>query len=53
VSNGVTRLPERNGRRCFSMLERLLMWCGLFLVLIYVSNREYSAIYSRATVQSF
>jgi sortase A len=53
VSNGVIRLPERNGRRCFGSLERLLMWCGLFLVLIYVGNREYSAIYSRAMVQRF
>ena len=51
--NGVTRLPERNGHRCFSRLEHPLMWCGLFLALIYVGNREYSAIYSRAMVQSF
>ena len=29
------------------------MWCGLFLVLIYIGNREYSAIYSRAMVQNF
>lgn len=53
MSNGVTQLPERNRRRCFSRLERLLMWCGLFLVLIYIGNREYSAIYSRAMVQNF
>jgi sortase A len=51
--NWVTRLPEKNGRWCFNRLEPLLMWCGLFLVLIYVGNQEYSAIYSRAMVQSF
>jgi sortase A len=51
--NWVTRLPEKNGGLSFSRLERLLMWCGLFLVLIYVGNREYSAIYSRAMVQRF
>lgn len=51
--NWVPRLPEKNGRWCFSRLEPLLMWCGLFLVLIYVGNQEYSAIYSRAMVQSF
>jgi hypothetical protein len=51
--NWVTRLPEKNGGLSFSRLERLLMWCGLFLVLIYVGNQEYSAIYSRAMVQSF
>ena len=50
--NGVTRLPE-NRRRCFSGLEHLLMWCGLFLVLIYLGNQEYSALYSRAMVQNF
>jgi len=53
VSNGVTRLQERNGLWCFRWLEHLLMWCGLFLVLVYVGNRAYSAIYSRAILQSF
>ena len=51
--NGVTRLPEKNGRRYFSRLDLLLMWSGLFLVLIYLGNQEYSAIYSHAKVQSF
>ena len=49
----VTRLRERVGLRLLSRPERLLMWCGLFLVLLYVGNRAYSAIYSRAIVQSF
>jgi sortase A len=50
---GGTRQPERNGPRWLSRLERLLLCCGLFLVLIYVGNRAYSAIYSRAIAQSF
>ena len=49
----VTRLPVRIGLCSLSRLERLLMWCGLFLVLLYVGNRAYSAIYSRAILQSF
>jgi sortase A len=49
----VTRLLERKGLRFFSGPERLLMCCGLLLVLIYVGNRAYSAIYSRAIVHSF
>jgi sortase A len=50
---GVTRLPERIGPRRFSWFERLLMCSGLLLVFIYVGNRAYSAIYSRAILQSF
>ena len=53
MSNGVTRPPKRNGLRWFGGLERLLMLCGLVLVLIYVGNRAYSAIYSRALAQTF
>lgn len=53
MSNGITRLLERNGVWGFTRLERLVMCCGLLLVLIYVGNRAYSAIYSRASVQSF
>jgi sortase A len=53
VSNGVTRMLERNGVRRFTRLERLVMGCGLLLVLIYVGNRAYSAIYARSSVQSF
>lgn len=51
--NGVTRLPKGIGLWSFSRLERLLRWCGLLLVLMYVGNRAYSAIYSRAILQSF
>ena len=51
--NWSNSVAGENGRRCFSGLEPLLMWCGLFLVLIYLGNQEYSAIYSRAMVQSF
>ena len=50
---GLTRLPKRTALRSLSRLERLLMWCGLFLVFMYVGNRAYSAIYSRAILQSF
>ncbi len=50
---GGTRLPERNGPRWLSRLERLVMCCGLLLVLIYAGSRAYSAIYSRAIAQSF
>ena len=53
MSNGVSRPLDRNGLRWFGRLECLLMWCGLFLALIYVGNRAYSAIYSRAIAQSF
>ena len=50
---GVARRQEKNGLRWFSRLERLLMCCGLLLVLIYVGNRTYSEIYSRSSVESF
>ena len=50
---GVTRLQERNGPRHLRWIECLLMGCGLLLVLTYVGNRGYSAIYSRAMVRSF
>lgn len=49
----LTQLPERIGLRSLRRPERLLMCCGLLLVLTYVGNRGYSAIYSRAMVQSF
>ena len=41
------------GIRSFSSLERLLLFFGILLVSIYVANWAYSAIYSRASVQSF
>jgi sortase A len=50
---GETRLPKRTALRSLSRFERLLMWCGLFLLLTYVGNRAYSAIYSRAILRSF
>jgi sortase A len=39
--------------RSFSKLERLLLFFGILLVSIYVANRVYGAIYSRASLQSF
>jgi sortase A len=39
--------------RSFSKLERVLLFFGILLVSVYVSNRVYSAIYSHASVQSF
>jgi sortase A len=39
--------------RSFSNLERLLLFFGILLVSIYVANRVYGAIYSRASIQSF
>ena len=39
--------------RSFSSLERLLLFFGIFLVSIYLTNLAYSAVYSRASVQSF
>ena len=50
---GLARVPERNEVRRFIRLERLVMCCGLLLILIYVGKRVYSAIYSRSSVQSF
>jgi sortase A len=39
--------------RGFSKPERVLLFFGILLVSVYVSNRVYSAIYSQASVQSF
>lgn len=39
--------------RSFSSLERLVLFFGILLVSIYIANWAYSAVYSRASVQSF
>jgi sortase A len=42
-----------SGIRSFSWLERLLLFSGILLVSVFVTNWAYSAVYSRASVQSF
>jgi sortase A len=39
--------------RSFSWLERLLLFFGILLASVFVTNWVYSAVYSRASVQSF
>jgi sortase A len=39
--------------RSFSWLERLLLFSGILLTSVFVTNWVYSAIYSHASVQSF
>jgi hypothetical protein len=48
-----SRVPPSGTIRGFSGLERILLFFGILLVSVYVSNRFYSAIYSHAGVQSF
>jgi sortase A len=45
-------LPDR-GFRSFSWLERLLLFFGILLVSVFVTNWAYSAVYSHASLQSF
>ena len=45
---------QRNSTvRGFSRLERVLLFCGMLLVSVYIASRFYSAIYSRSSLQSF
>jgi sortase A len=39
--------------RSFSWLERLLLFSGILLVSVFVTNWAYSAVYSHASVRSF
>ena len=39
--------------RGFSWLERILLFLGILLVSVYIANRAYSSVYSRASVESF
>jgi sortase A len=39
--------------RGFSRPERVLLFCGMLLVSVYIASRFYSAIYSRSSLQSF
>ncbi len=46
-------MPPSGNIRSFSKPERILLFFGIFLVSVYVTNRVYSGIYSHASVQSF
>ncbi len=39
--------------RGFSRLERVLLFCGILLVSVYIGSRFYGAVYSRSSLQSF
>ena len=42
-----------NTVRSFSRPERVLMFCGILLVSVYIGSRFYGVIYSRSSLQSF
>ena len=45
---------QRNSTiRGFSRLERVLLFCGILLVSVYIGSRFYGAVYSRSSLQSF
>jgi len=39
--------------RGLSRLERLLLFCGILLVSVYIGSQFYGAVYSRSSLQSF
>jgi sortase A len=39
--------------RDFSRLERVLLFCGILLVSVYIGSRFYGVVYSRSSLQSF
>jgi sortase A len=39
--------------RGFSRQERVLLFCGILLVSVYIGSRFYGAVYSRSSLQSF
>ncbi|MFZ0706330.1 MAG: class D sortase [Candidatus Korobacteraceae bacterium] len=45
---------QRNSTfRGFSRLERVLLFCGILLVSVYIGSRFYGAVYSRSSLESF
>ncbi len=45
---------QRNGTvRGFSRLERVLLFCGMLLISVYIASRLYGEMYSRSSLQSF
>jgi len=39
--------------RGFSRIERVLLFCGMLLISVYIASRLYGAVYSRSSLQSF
>ncbi len=53
VFGRLSRVRRNSNVHCFSRLERVLLFCGILLVSVYIGSRFYGAVYSRSSLQSF
>ena len=46
-------MQQNSTVRGFSRIERVLLFCGMLLISVYIASRLYGAVYSRSNLQSF